>query len=345
VALPGGQSLRQGVNPYKLRGKAPPAKLVTTAVVISIPLLSGYWAESLEILRLSLSSFLLSTDPESSDLLVFDNGSCEEVVSYLRQLADQGNISFLVQCAQNIGKVAAWNFIISAAPGEYLAYADSDVYFEPGWLEKEMAVIHAFPRVGMVSGQPPAQQFGDVAWATSRWQQAIPGVRVERGWFMTEDQVVDWGMSLGAEPVPFLERCRSMEQVRLTSGGVSAYPVAGHFQFLSRLSTLRSVLPLAAEALVGKESVLDKALEESGYLRLSVTQPVVRHLGNRLKGEAGYVRATVPIDLNSRLDPASASPLQPRLFGKLLRSRRIRGVLRALHNTSHDLLLHSDKKG
>ena len=81
--------MRVGQNPAKfVKEVAKPAR-VTVAVLNYIPFLSGFYAQALDVLKVSLNSLCQNT-PEEHDLLVFDNGSCAEVQDYLAFLAGAG---------------------------------------------------------------------------------------------------------------------------------------------------------------------------------------------------------------------------------------------------------------
>ncbi len=98
------------------------------------------------MLKLFFDSLYANTG-QPFDMMVFDNGSCEEVQDYLLDLKHNGKIQYLIFSQQNLKKLGALNFLLSAAPGEYIAYADSDVYFLQGWLDESLKVLAAFPEV------------------------------------------------------------------------------------------------------------------------------------------------------------------------------------------------------
>jgi len=326
--------MRVGENPAKFGGPPPAAAPVTVALATYIPVETGYFAQSLDVLRLSLTSLLANT-PRPFDLMVFDNGSCPAVVGYLSDLKEKGQIQYLVLSEENVGKTGAWNFIIGAAPGEYLAYADSDVYFHPGWLEAELRVASAFPNAGMVSGFPAMHAFGYYTDSTLELAEADPAIAVERGQFTPDEWIVDWGQSLGQDPVAFLATCRQLEQVLLTRDGVSAFAVATHFQFLAPLAALRSIWPLSGQKLVGAESVLDERLDRAGFARLAVDRPVVNHLGNELSPEWREAAATLGLGAGGRRERST------RGTGRLLRWGPVRRVVIELYRFASKLMMRS----
>jgi len=143
----------RGRNPLKTIAKEGDPRDVTLTTVVYVPELVGYWEESLATLRLCLTS-LVNNSGDDFDLMVFDNGSCDEVRRYLLDLHEQGAIQYLFLSADNMGKAAALNAMFGAAPGKYVAYTDSDVLFMPGWLDESIKAINTFERVGMVCGRP-----------------------------------------------------------------------------------------------------------------------------------------------------------------------------------------------
>jgi hypothetical protein len=60
---------------------------------------------------------------------------------------------------------------------------------------------------------------------------------------------------------------------------------AAHFQFVSPKAALQSVLPIPSRRPMGEVRLLDIAINEKGYLRLSLPSWRVQHLGNRLSGD------------------------------------------------------------
>jgi hypothetical protein len=88
-----------------------PARISLT-LLSYIPELTGYFADRLKILSLSVASLLQHTAPPY-DLVVFDNGSCPEVVEFWRNLQLDGYVDYLVLSNKNIGKIGALKDFIS----------------------------------------------------------------------------------------------------------------------------------------------------------------------------------------------------------------------------------------
>jgi glycosyltransferase involved in cell wall biosynthesis len=295
--------LRQGQNPGKFIRKVAHPQPVTVFIVTYIPFLAGYYAHSLDVLKVCLGSILAHTSGPF-DLVVFDNASCPEVVSYLNELKTAGKIQYLILSDKNIGKVGAWNVVFGAGLGEYIAYSDSDVYYYPGWMEKHLEIMKTFPEAGTVSGIP---RRGDRVFYnhTLELLGSLPDALVEEGQFISPKWIFEHLRSLGKEE----EAQEELHQndYRITRNGVSAYASGDHFQFMVRAETVRQYIPFSYDRPMG-DSVhnFDRAINRSNLIRLAVAERVVRHLGNTLDEQT---LAEIPASLHPV--PESTGPNGP----------------------------------
>ncbi len=131
--------MRVGQNPMRRWPRSKMPAPVTVVTVTHIPFLAGYYAQSLDVLSVMLASLRANTE-EEYDLCVFDNASCAEVRGYLLEQNRLGVIRSLTLSADNVGIL--WSAIFAAALGEYIVYADSDIYFQPGWLTQSLQVLN-----------------------------------------------------------------------------------------------------------------------------------------------------------------------------------------------------------
>ncbi len=324
--------MRIGQNPAKFVQSVPQPERVTVAIITYIPFLNGYYAEMLDVLKACLGSLAAHTETPY-DLLVFDNASCPEVRAYLSAEHAAGRIQYLVLSEQNLGKAAAWNFVFAAAPGEIMAYADADIYFEQGWLTALVDVLDAYPNAGMVTGIPmwsPAQ----FSTATVQWAEAAEGVMLERGKLLPWADYWKHARSLGQDEAKARENFGKQEDVVIedcrlqiedgTPHAARFYVGAGHFQFVARKAVLQEVLPIPADRPMGQVRRLDVAINGRGYLRLSTPDWWVRHLGNTVPGD---IKAGAPV---SR--PAPREKKQRGLRGPLRR------VVQWVYHKAFDLL-------
>ncbi len=272
---------RIGMNPGRGKKSAYQPARVTVAVLTYIPNQVGYFQDRLEVTRACIRSILTNTTAPY-DLMVFDNGSCQEAVDMLREMRMAGEIDFLMLSAQNIGKIGALKLIFASAPGEIIAYTDDDVFFLPGWLERHLQVIDTYPEVGAVTGMYIKPHMKEGISATLKFGER-PDVTIEKGNLVDlalEQHYID---QTGRTWERYQEEISGLEDVRLTYKGVETFASAGHYQMtVPREAILRS-LPLDWSGnLMGQMRDLDVAIDRLGLLRLCTTPPTIRLLGNQI---------------------------------------------------------------
>ena len=301
--------MRIGQNPAKYIDSVAQPAAVTATVVNCIPLLSGFYAQSLEVLKACLTSLRENTD-RPFDLMVFDNHSCKEVRSYLVNAFEQGLVQYLVLSDTNIGKIGAWNFMFGAAQGEYVGFSDSDIYFRPGWLTDSLELFDAFPDVGMVTGRPLRSNM-ELSSSTLDWVTQSKNVK-EEGNFIDWDTFHEHESSLGHPEDDIAVQYQTRKDIRLSRNGKRAYAGAGHFQFLARKQVLSRIMPLPSEKPMRGENIIEAEINRLKYLRLCTEKPLVMHMGNR-----------VPVGIK----PSKSLTRQAPFRKKLLWSRPIRYIL------------------
>lgn len=273
--------MRSGQNPSKSGVPAYTPQRLGIALLVYIPFNKGYFKNSLDILRFQIESLYKNT-PSHFDLLIFDNGSCPEVIRALSDLHDDGYIEWLVMSKNNLGKVGAWNWIFGSLPNELICYADSDVLFREGWLEDSLAIFDAFPNIGMVSAQPT---FHDVLDGNGTAHLALKeDQNYEFSKYRPDHEIVEeYCLGIGADD-ELSSRFFDMDLPCITNLSSNANAVIGatHMQFIIPKSVARDVIPLPVSKGLhrAETTTLDWKIDELGYLHLSTKKNLVMHMGN-----------------------------------------------------------------
>jgi glycosyltransferase involved in cell wall biosynthesis len=276
--------MRKGQNPAKFVKEVARPERITVALLNYIPFLSGFYAETLEVLKVCLESMRKEAGVPF-DLLVFDNGSCAEVRDFLLQEKTEGRVQYLILSEKNLGKGGAWNMMLAGASGEIVAYTDSDVLFSPDWLKRSVEILETFPNVGMVTARPfrtPTEFYSK----TVAWAKRTRGARLDQGQFIPWETFLEFNLSLGQSEAENRKVYAQTQDIRISYKGLTAFAGASHWQFTSYKSTLQQFLPLEMDKPMGQVRQLDRRMNDAGLLRLMVSDPLAMNLSNTL----GYLR-------------------------------------------------------
>ncbi|MGA7192587.1 MAG: glycosyltransferase family A protein [Anaerolineales bacterium] len=336
--------MRKGQNPAKFVKDVARPERITVALLNYIPFLSGFYAETLDVLKVCMESMRKDAGLPF-DLMVFDNGSCAEVRDFLITEKEEGQIQYLILAEKNMGKGGAWNIILAGAPGEIIAYTDSDVLFSPKWLSRSVEILETFPNVGMVTARPfrTPPEFYE---STLKW--ARKNAKLEDGQFIPWETFLEFNLSLGQTEEENKKIYAETKDWRITYnppadgrvGGdgldtqrtlldhrhietkakpIIAFAGASHWQFTAYKSTLQQFLPFDMDKPMGQVRQLDKRMNDAGLLRLMVSDPLAMNMSNTL----GYLRG----ELKAQSSKRKAS------FGKrILEIGFIKKMLLAVYN-------------
>jgi glycosyltransferase involved in cell wall biosynthesis len=282
--------MRKGQNPAKFVKDVARSERITVALLNYIPFLSGFYAETLDVLKVSLESMRRDAGLPF-DLMVFDNGSCPEVRDFLVREKEEGRIQYLILAEKNMGKGGAWNMMLAGAPGEIISYTDSDVLFSPNWLKRSVEILETFPKVGMVTARP-FRTPPEFIESTLKWAKDAERATLEEGQFIPWETFLEFNLSLGQTEEENKKVYAETKDWRIDYKGVTALAGASHWQFSAYKSTLQQFLPFDMDKPMGQVRQLDKRMNDAGLLRLMVSDPLAMNLSNTL----GYLRGELKQD-------------------------------------------------
>lgn len=304
--------MRKGQNPAKFVKDVAKPERITVALLNYIPFLSGFYAETLDVLKVSLESMRKDAGLPF-DLMVFDNGSCAEVRDFLVKEKEEGRIQYLILSEKNMGKGGAWNVMLAGAPGEIIAYTDSDVLFSPQWLSRSVEILETFPNVGMVTARP-FRTPEEYLQASIRW--AKEHAQLEQGDLLPYEWFYEFSTTLGFSDEELKKIYSETTDYRITYKNLSVFLGASHWQFTTRKSIITQFLPFDMDKPMGQVRQLDKRMDAAGYLRLMPAERYAQNMSN-----------TLPAHLQT-----ASAPGQGKRSGSLWEFPLLKKFLLALYN-------------
>jgi len=279
--------MRVGTNPVRNRYPVYAPKRIGVASITFVPVLDGFFKEALKVIEAHLLS-LRQTLGTEADILVIDNCSCVEATEFMNELYHNGIIDWLILSKHNLGKTGSLNWVFSSMPNEFIVSTDSDVLYRPGWAERSLEVFDSFEQVGIVSAQPAffnkKESIDDMA---EKMFQANPNIDIsEHDPFPDAfDEYCD-GIN-ATEEIRQLVAQNRLKVATNPENQIQAVLGSTSMQFMIRRDVARQMVPLPAEFTLDSDDHQDinQRIRSLGYFQLSLTDPLVYHMGNTIQGK------------------------------------------------------------
>jgi glycosyltransferase involved in cell wall biosynthesis len=328
---------RIGYNPS--RGKSldfKPAR-TTVAVLVYAPHQAGYFQNRLDVTKMTIESILANTK-QPFDLLVFDNGSCPEMVQYLQSMYEKDRIDYLFLSKKNIGKLNALKMIYNLAPGEIVAYCDDDVFHLTGWLAKHLEIIDTFPNVGAVTGFYIRQRVAISSKSTIAFA-AREDVETEQGLLMPRKWEQEYLDNSGRTWERYQEEVAGIEDIIVNYRGLKAWVSAHHFQMVTPKKVMQDILCEMlpdgwTDRVMGRMIEMDDLMDAKGYLRFCTYEQTMRLMGNAISEEVSRLAQ----ESGLRGKAAVSQNKSQNLMHRLANVRWIRYILQGIVNRLYDWL-------
>jgi hypothetical protein len=328
---------RIGINPSRSKKLNHVPERVTVAVLVYAPDKIGYFQNRLDVTRLTINSILQNTRTPFN-FLIYDNGSCDEMVDYLKTQLGDGKVDTLILSNKNIGKLNALNQIFRIAPSDVIAYTDDDVYHLPGWLEAHLNILDTYPNVGAVTGFYIKQRVAMSSDSTIKFVDEC-GEKVKRGNFIPQKWELEYMENSGRSVERYNSEIQGIEDIIVSYRGVEAWVSAHHFQFVSTKQVMQPIFDEMlhngwSDQLMGRMVEMDDLMDSKGYLRLTTYDQKVMLLGNTISSEMVSIAKRDGLEI---LSPDSPGKKKGLLF-KIANMRVVRKALQAVLNLLFTLL-------
>jgi GT2 family glycosyltransferase len=96
---------------------------------------------------------LLALDYPDYEIIIVDDKSTDGTTEFLEKASKEDPKIKLIKTLQKRGLPRSRNIAIECATGEYIAFAETDMEFDKGWLKEAIRVLEADPTVGAISGK------------------------------------------------------------------------------------------------------------------------------------------------------------------------------------------------
>ena len=207
---------------------------------------------------------------------------------------------------KNMGVNGGWNLLLQAAPGEYVALLNDDIFFHEKWLDKCIEIIEGYPNVGYVSPFPIRTHYKSELNSSTLEFANKPEITLHNGmWDKNWDKIIFESVGYDKKMIKSLDPANDLPL--LDYNGIKAFPFSSHFCILLHQELISKVLPLpwSDRAMGGSDNDpnslinnFDKVVNELGFLKLSTFGVYAEHIGNRIDSRIKFLIEKYNIETN-----------------------------------------------
>jgi len=269
--------MRVGHNPEKDKLKNPLGFFHQVVIPVYIPKTEGYFARSLEILKLCLESLIL-TCHEKTFITVVNNGSCAEVAEYLNSMIKQQKIHELIQ-TDSIGKL---NSVLKGIVGHdfsFVTVTDADVLFMNKWQNASYDIFESMPKAGVVCTTPSSKSYRSLV-SNLYWDKFFSN---NLGFCKVKNPKAMKAFANSIGNSEFYNQSHLDSYLTISINDTNAVVGAGHFVATYRGDIFNDLAQTHSEYSLGANSehdLLDLPVVKKGYWRLSTEDNFTFHMGN-----------------------------------------------------------------
>ena len=268
--------MRIGSNPNKDKHLDNSEYIHQVIIPVYIPNDKAYFKDSFKILKYCLNS-LFETTHNKTFITIVNNGSSDEVKSFLNTQFEQKKISELLH-TENIGKL---NAIIKGLVGnniELVTISDADVLFLPNWQNETTKIFSQVPKAGVVGIVPQFKTFeancGNILFSNlfNKKLKFLPVKNPEalKNFYIS----IGWGTSYNQNYLKYNLGLEINSNLNVIIG-------SGHFVATYKKDMFDEITSYIGYKLGGvSEIYLDKAPLKKDYWRLTTQDNYAYHMGN-----------------------------------------------------------------
>ncbi len=271
--------MRIGSNPTKANKQLVTSFYHRVIVPVYIPNTEeDYFKEAFPILKYCLQS-LLKTVHQKTRVSIINNGCCDEVTAYLKELKTSNVvIDQLLDSDINLGKINAVYSAVKSNVEPLITVTDADVLFLNNWQEAVEKVFIDFPKAGMVAPVPAPVAYKS-SFVNSTFYYGFVNRLFKFDTVVNPDALQQFQESIGTK---LFKGIHFKKYLILQKKEKKAAMGCGHFVVTMRSQVFEKAPPRPTQFKIGGESLkkyIDGPNDAAGYLRLATMELLRKTFG------------------------------------------------------------------